>query len=160
MSLMSKNGCGQASVTIIQKGKGGNEDSLSKLRSEFHYGFFKGVFLSKSELWVVLIVVGSLDGGTEESLVVGGELRVAFGRKLEWSIWMGMVEVFSRGSCHLVWTTRWSLILSIFWAWETTHSDPLSLKYGNRPLFRGLFSKSNCDQNGLKCLKFYFWTHQ
>ena len=33
---------------------------------------------------------------------------------------MGMVEVFSRGSCHLVWTTRWSLILSIFWAWETT----------------------------------------
>ena len=36
------------------------------------------------------------------------------------SIWMGMVEVFSRGSCHLVWTTRWSLILSIFWAWETT----------------------------------------
>ena len=49
MSLMSKNGCGLASVTIIQKGKGGNEDSLSKLRSEFHYGF-KGVFLWKSEL--------------------------------------------------------------------------------------------------------------
>ena len=45
MRLMSKNGCG-ISNDQVQKGKGGNEDSLSKLRSEFHYGF-KGVFLWK-----------------------------------------------------------------------------------------------------------------
>ena len=55
MRLMSKNGCG-ISNDQVQKGKGGNEDSLSKLRSEFHYGF-KGVFLWKK--WAVLIVVGS-----------------------------------------------------------------------------------------------------
>jgi len=40
------------------------------------------------------------------------------------------------------------------------HNDPDSLKYGNRPLFRGLFLKPNCDQIGQKCLKFYFWTRQ
>ena len=68
MSLMSKNGCGLASVTIIQKGKGGNEDSLSKLRSEFHYGF-KGVFLWKSEL--SFIVVGSLEGRRAEGSFAG-----------------------------------------------------------------------------------------
>ena len=45
MRLMSKNGCG-ISNDQVQKGKGGNKDSLSKLRSEFHYGF-KGVFLWK-----------------------------------------------------------------------------------------------------------------
>ena len=44
------------------------------------------------------------------------------------------------------------------WKSLEVHSDPLSLKYGNRPLFRDLFSKPNCDQNGLKCPKFYFWT--
>ena len=40
------------------------------------------------------------------------------------------------------------------------HNDPEALKNGNRPLFRGLFLKPNCDQIGQKCLKFYFWTRQ
>ena len=43
---------------------------------------------------------------------------------------------------------------------EMLHNDPEALKNGNRPLFRGLFLKPNCDQIGQKCLKFYFWTRQ
>ena len=40
------------------------------------------------------------------------------------------------------------------------HNDSESLKNGNRPLFHDLFLQPNCDQNCLKCPKFYFWRHQ
>ena len=43
---------------------------------------------------------------------------------------------------------------------STNHNDPEFLENGNRPLFHDLFLKPNCDQNCLKCPKFYFWTHQ
>ena len=40
-----------------------------------------------------------------------------------------------------------------FYNFEMHHNDHQSLKYGNRLLFNGLFSKPNCDQMGSKMSK-------